>query len=413
VTESQIQLDVRVEEPGRAEWADEWWRFLTEPPGLVADPVGRLRVLDLFSGIGGLAIGFGKAAAERGYVTDSIGAVDLDERALSVYAANLGTRHPRRASVRSLVDFQVRGEGTSARFLYEPELVGDAEDEFAGGIDVILAGPPCQGHSTLNNKTRGNDPRNSLYLTVPALAVAIGARIVIVENVPGVVRSKGNVVESAIALLHDAGYAITSTKLAADRLGWPQTRQRFFLVATRPGPPVTLAEVARDLGREALPVSWAIGDLLDVQCEVADPMNSTAELSPENAARIEWLFANDEYDTPNHLRPDCHKEGTTYTAVYGRMRWDRPAPTLTTGYLTPGRGRFVHPKLPRTITPREAARIQGFPDWFDFSPVPDGVPHRRELGAWIGNAVPPILGYAAGTSALGDGRPDGPAANLT
>lgn len=400
---SQSELGFLPEEPGRAAWADEWWRFLTEPRRLIADPVGRLGVLDLFSGIGGLAIGFSKAANERGFVTDSVGAVDLDERALSVYAANLGTRHSRTASVASLIDFQVRGEGSSARFLYEPEMTDAAPPDLAANIDVILAGPPCQGHSTLNNRTRGNDPRNRLYLTVPAIAVATGARIVIIENVPGVVRSKGNVVESAMTLLHDAGYAITSAKLAADRLGWPQTRQRFVLVATRKQSPTTLAEVARTLRREPLPVSWAIGDLLDID-HAADPMNSTAELSPENAARVEWLFANDAYDTPNHLRPDCHKEGTTYGAVYGRMWWDRPAPTLTTGYLTPGRGRFVHPKRLRTITPREAARIQGFPDWFDFTAVPDGVPHRRELGAWIGNAVPPILAYAAGLSALGDVR---------
>jgi DNA (cytosine-5)-methyltransferase 1 len=82
------------------------------------------------------------------------------------------------------------------------------------------------------------------------------------------------------------------------------------------------------------------------------------------------------------------------------MWWDRPAPTLTTGYLTPGRGRFIHPKDPRTLTPHEAARIQGFPDWFDFCAVPDREPSRKELGTWIGNAVPTILGYAAGLSAL-------------
>ena len=109
-------------------------------------------------------------------------------------------------------------------------------------------------------------------------------------------------------------------------------RERYFLVATRDRSPVELAEVALDLRHDTMPVSWAIDDLLDVEAADDDPMNSTAELSAENDARIEWLFANDEYDTPNHLRPDCHKDGTTYHAVYGRMWWDRPAPTLTTGF---------------------------------------------------------------------------------
>jgi DNA (cytosine-5)-methyltransferase 1 len=397
---AQLALDSTPADSRAEAWADEWYRFLRAPRAAVHDPVARLGVLDLFSGVGGLAVGFAKAAAERRIIAESIGAADLDERALAVYTSNLGTAHPIDASVMSLVDFKVRGEGTSARFFYEPELIRRGE-VFADGIDVVLAGPPCQGHSTLNNRTRNDDPRNGLYLTVPAVAVATGASTVIIENVPGVVRSRGNVVETAITLLQDAGFSVTSAKLAADRLGWPQTRERFFLVATRGRSPVELAEVALDLRHDTLPVSWAIGDLLDVQAGENDPMNSTAELSDENAARIEWLFANDEYDTPNHLRPDCHKEGTTYNAVYGRMWWDRPAPTLTTGFLTPGRGRFVHPLRPRTLTPHEAARVQGFPDWFDFCALPGG-PAKRELGKWIGNAVPTVLGYAAAVSALGN-----------
>lgn len=401
MADAQLEIALSVQEVGRDEWADEWQAFLTRSCRPVAGGEARLRTLDLFSGVGGLAIGFGKAASERGLATDSLGAVDLDPRALEVYAKNLGTRHPCQGSVASLVDFQIRGEGASARFLYEPEMIGVAADDYVGKTDVVLAGPPCQGHSTLNNKTRGNDPRNRLYLTVPAVAIATGADTVIIENVPGVVRSRGNVVETAIALLEDAGYHVTTAKLAADKLGWPQTRQRFFVVATRGHIPLQLAEVANVMRRAPLPASWAIGDLLDVELQSDDLLNITAELSPENAARIEWLFANDAYDTPNHLRPDCHKEGTTYGAVYGRMWWDKPAPTLTTGFLTPGRGRFIHPKRPRTITPREAARIQGFPDWFDFSPSFEVETTKRELGIWIGNAVTTILGYAAGTSALG------------
>jgi DNA (cytosine-5)-methyltransferase 1 len=395
----QIEMDVSFE-AGSDSWADDWRSFLTGDRRPLRDPVGQLAILDLFSGVGGLAIGVAKAALEHGLVTNSVGAVDIDERALSVYTANLRTRQPRAGSVASLVDFQVRGEGTSARFLYQPEMINGAEDDYVGQVDTILAGPPCQGHSSLNNRTRGNDPRNRLYLTVPAIAVATGATTVIVENVPGVVRSRGSVVESAMTLLRDAGYAVTSATLAADRMGWPQTRQRYFVVATRDRSPVPLTEVATTMRRDSLPVSWAIGDLLEVDQHSSDPMNSTAALSQENAARIAWLFNNDEYDTPNHLRPDCHKDGTTYNAVYGRMRWGRPAPTLTTGYLTPGRGRFIHPKHPRTLTPHEAARIQGFPDWFDFCAVPDREPGKKELGTWIGNAVTTVLGYAAGVSAI-------------
>jgi DNA (cytosine-5)-methyltransferase 1 len=99
-----------------------------------------------------------------------------------------------------------------------------------------------------------------------------------------------------------------------------------------------------------------------------------------------------------HAEPfalDCHKDGTTYEAVFGRMWWDKPAPTLT-----PWRGRFIHPKRPRTLTQREAARVQGFPDWFDFFHWGQHcylAPRSDELDS---NALPPILGYAAGFSAL-------------
>jgi DNA (cytosine-5)-methyltransferase 1 len=385
-------------------WVDEapdpdmstWKKYLVEPRPS-RDQVGKsVRVLDLFSGVGGLALGFSLAAKEQGSSVDSVGAVDIDEGALRVYGQNLETTDPLAAPVPSLVDFQVRGWGDTARFLYEPELTRHAPSSFSS-IDVVLAGPPCQGHSSLNNKTRRHDDRNRLYLTVPALAVAVHADVVVIENVPGVLHARENVVDTATTLLENAGYSLTSGVLVADALGWPQTRRRFFLVGRRSGEPTPLRNLATRHRRDPKPVSWAIGDLLD---RTGDLMDEVAELSLENAERVEWLFANDQYDMPLHMRPDCHKEGTSYGAVYGRMKWDAPAPTLTTGFLTPGRGRFIHPKRPRTLTPREAARLQGFPDWFDF--VGSEPPLRRDLAKWIGNAVPPVLGHLVGLAALPD-----------
>ena len=83
------------------------------------------------------------------------------------------------------------------------------------------------------------------------------------------------------------------------------------------------------------------------------------------------------------------------------MHRDQPAPTITGGFLTPGRGRFIHPTQRRVLTPREAARVQGFPDWFNFSTKSAEPPSRTELGRWIGNAVPSVLGFVATLSALG------------
>ncbi len=99
-------------------------------------------------------------------------------------------------------------------------------------------------------------------------------------------------------------------------------------------------------------------------------------------------------------RDKDHKDGTSYTSVYGRMRSNEPAPTITTGFTTPGRGRFVHPTERRTLTPREAAVIQGFPPDYRFITEAGSPPSRSQLAKWIGDAVPMPLGYAAVLSAL-------------
>lgn len=375
---------------------DSWLEYLTSPRRVVSADTPTIRTLDLFSGVGGLALGFSHAAEMLGYRISSIGAVDIDEGALSVYKRNLGTNVVVPRSAKALVDYQVRGREESARFLYRPELTELAHESFAD-VEVVLAGPPCQGHSSLNNRTRGEDERNLLYLTVPALAIASGAQTVIIENVPNVVSAREGVVQSAAKLLRAADFSVTYGVLAANTLGWPQTRRRFFLVATRGKLPFNLEDIAQQHRREPNPVSWLISDLQDT---ARDFMDEVAELSPENEERVAWLFKNKEHDMPLHLRPDCHKDGTSYGAVYGRMHWGAPAPTITTGFLTPGRGRFVHPTRARTLTPREAARIQGFPDWFSFTDAAGAPPARRDLAKWIGNAVPTILGHFAGVSAL-------------
>ena len=97
------------------------------------------------------------------------------------------------------------------------------------------------------------------------------------------------------------------------------------------------------------------------------------------------------------MRPDCHrKKSHTYQSVYGRMSWLEAAPTITSGYETMGRGRFVHPKRRRTITAHEAARLQFIPDFVDFSSVVE----RSSLDRLIGNAVPPKLSYVLGLELL-------------
>jgi DNA (cytosine-5)-methyltransferase 1 len=143
----------------------------------------------------------------------------------------------------------------------------------------------------------------------------------------------------------------------------------------------------------------AIADLED-GAHAEALFDSPAILSPENRMRVDHLFDKDLYELPNAVRPECHREGHTYPSVYGRMYPDKPAQTLTCGFMSPGRGRFVHPTQRRGITPHEGARVQGFPDSFAFEQVTNMPLHRKDLGKMIGDAIPPPLSFAAALAAI-------------
>ncbi len=360
-----------------------------------------VRVVDLFAGAGGFLVGVGQLLAEAGLKMTCELAVDIDLDALRVHARNHGTKRTHSGSATSLVDYRVRGAGSDAEFVYSPELLEDQMHQACSSVDLVVAGPPCQGHSNLNNHSRRSDPRNRLYLAVPAFAVASGAGAVVVENVPSVIHDDSQVVQTARKLLESSGYRVTDGVLSADAMGWPQTRKRHFLVARREvtGDPTSLETIGDVLGQpRARTVGWAIGGGQGLAHDSA--LHEATEMTETNRQRIQWLFENDEHDLALDERPECHQEGTSYGAVYGRMHVDRPAPTITTGFTTPGRGRFVHPSKPRTLTPAEAARLQGFPDTYRWRPEPEADVSRSQLAKWIGDAVAMPLGYAAALSAL-------------
>lgn len=384
-----------------------WWQsFLRgSPVGGQREPESAtpIRSVDAFSGCGGFTLGVSQAALALGRRLESVAAIDVDAAALEIHEANFGTRHLLHGNAASMVDFHVTGSGDDARFAYEPEILDPLLARAVGKVDVLVAGPPCQGHSNLNNRTRREDPRNVLFLTAVAIAVALHAQSVAIENVPSVINDKSDVVTAAKALLRGAGYTyIDAGVLAADELGGAQRRRRFFLLAGRASAEadkaadLRLADVAEALRREPESLAWAIGDLVEVAQESRNigVFDSVPVFSEENVARIDYLFDKGLYDLPNEIRPDCHKNGHTYPSVYGRLRWDEPAQTITTGFLTPGRGRYIHPLQRRVLTPREAARLQAFPDSFRFI-VNGSEPPRNSLCKWIGDAVPPLLGYAA------------------
>ncbi len=369
---------------------ESWMEFLTGPRRRSRG--NEFRIADVFCSVGGLTLGASEALISQGLKPVVSFASDLAPDALAVYEKNFKPLVSIEGSMDDLVQMTVKGTGANATIKGDKGGIEvDRRLRRAPRPDLLLAGPPCQGHSMLNNHTRYDDPRNQLYLKVPALAIKLGIPNVIIENVPGVLRDTNSVAVTAEGLLNNYGYRTTSGVIGAHKIGWPQTRQRFFLIASKWGRPESIPQILSRNYATARPVLWALGGLPAKRDDEVG-MQMQPNLSDENKRRIQVLEDSGELNMPLEERPPSHSSGTTYMANYGRMDPDKPAPTLTTGYATPGRGRFIHPTKPRTLLPREAARIQGFPDWFSFQ-AGDEQPPRAALNTWLGNAVPSILGF--------------------
>lgn len=357
-----------------------------QPPAPSTGP--DLRTADLFSGCGAMSLGVAEACRAVGKRFVAVGAFDIDQRVLNVYACNFGLEAQQATDLARVLSPDLESPPL-------PEEI--ALQERLGRVDFAVAGPPCQGHSNLNNRTRRNDPKNELYFLVARFAQLFRPRWLLIENVISVLHDKGDVVHRTQVALEALGYETADGIIDLWNIGVAQTRRRHVLVAqwrdrSATGPrvlPYVDELIAPHLTRPR-PLRWAIEDLLDAPA--ADIVDKPRKPDEITQARIEYLFDNGLYDLPKSQRPPSHKgrHGDSYKAVYGRMRWDEPAPTMTSGFATMGQGRFVHPKRRRTITPHEAARIQYIPDFFDFSPVGE---HRGALAEAIGNAVPPKMSY--------------------
>ncbi len=368
-------------------------------------PARRISIVDLFSGSGGMALGAGWAVDALGMKSKNELVLDIDAEAVDVNQFNNLARKEYVGSVRDLFS------PLSLRSTDEPSRLDPASSILPEGawlagiapIDLLIGGPPCQGHSSLNNHTRGQDDRNQLYFWMAAAAHALRAKVVIIENVATVMADAGDVVGATHNKLLQLGYEILFADiLSADRVGVAQTRRRHFTVAVQKGILGPFAKFAgtwlKNLRLPPVSLMDAIMDLEDI--EIVDAYDAPSELSDENKRRIDYLFAKGLYELPEHQRPDSHKDGHTYPAVYGRLRADRPAGTLSTGFLSPGRGRYIHPTRRRTLTLHEGARVQGFPDDFKFIGASGMVPSRTSIARMIGDAVPPPLAFHVVLTAL-------------
>jgi DNA (cytosine-5)-methyltransferase 1 len=357
-------------------------RFLRSKrrPAYEAGDAPAVRIADLFAGGGGLSLGVAEAAKRAGLATEIALAVEEDDLAANIFETNFPGARLVREDVAAIFDGRLGARPTTA----ERSIAQDV-----GSVDILLAGPPCQGHSDLNNHTRRDDPRNALYLRVARAAQVLHPTFVVIENVPTVEHDKDGVVVEATSALSASGYRVSSAVLDLSRYGVPQLRRRHVLLASRleaVDPDDVLSGVPPCAVHQPRTVSWAIRDLVHVRS--MEGPDSPSRPTRENLRRMRWLIDNAAYDLPNRLRPRCHHGTHSYVSMYGRLRWDAPAQTITTGFGSMGQGRFVHPSLPRTITPHEAARLQTLPDFFE---LPAGST-RKGWAAVIANAVPPFFG---------------------
>ena len=351
---------------------------------------GATRIVDLFAGCGGISLGLAQASHAAGRALQIALAVDSEPLATDVYEQNFSfADRIETAPVEAFFDGEL-GEA--------PTFVEQRTEASVGGTDVLVGGPPCQGHSNLNNHTRRVDEKNALYLRMVRAAEILSPRLLLIENVPAVLRDRHNgvgVVEKAVEHLMRMGFLAEHRVVPVARLGVAQTPKSHVRVATPPGEPSpALLFEAIEASETTHDLRWAIGDLGGTASDSI--LDREPQATAKNVERMQFLLDNDAYDLPNALRPTCQQGAHSYKSMYGRLRWTEAAQTITSGFGSIGQGRYMHPDRTRALTAHEAARIQGFPDYFDFSACPT----RSALATLIGNAVPPQLGAAILTAFL-------------
>ncbi|MEY8840999.1 DNA cytosine methyltransferase, partial [Cribrihabitans sp. XS_ASV171] len=248
---------------------------------------------------------------------------------------------------------------------------------------------PCQPFSSYKQRYE-EDPQWALVPRFGEIAAECRPDYVSMENVPRLLEYKdGAIFETFKSLLEAEGYGVWYSVVNAADYGVPQSRRRLVLVAAKNGglaPPETWTS-------SAVTVKEAIGHLPPLaagEISDTDPLHRSSSLSEKNVQRIRASRPGGSWkDWPDELVAACHKKSTgrTYPSVYGRMSWDTPSPTITTQSYGFGNGRFGHPEQDRAISLREAAILQSFPEDYKFLP-PDRKISMKEVGRWIGNAVP-------------------------
>jgi DNA (cytosine-5)-methyltransferase 1 len=333
--------------------------------------------IDSFCGAGGLALGLDRAGF------DVLVSFDADPYAVETFRANIFDQC-----------LNVKAEDLTGKRLFE-------EAGFNGNLDLFAGGPPCQGFSKQKRGAHLGDERNKLVLEFARLVRETAPRFFLMENVDQLGQKRGR---EFVEQIHKelSGYELYPQFYNSADYGLAQTRVRFVILGKS-----KKVKSAFRVPRPTVTTWVTVGEALDGLPEPPDdygehpqfPNHYRARVTPINIERFSHVPQGGGWsDIPDRLRLQCHRDVDRHSGgwpdVYGRLKIDGQAPTITGGFDSFTRGRYGHPLQNRPLTPREAARLQGFPDDFRFCGT------RGDVRSQIGNAVPPPLAAAIGDSIL-------------
>ena len=334
----------------------------------------RFKLIDLFSGAGGMTLGFTEAF---GHHFTPIWANDNNQYCVDTYNTNFGNHCI---------------YGDIVKILSESK-------EDIPKADVVIGGPPCQGFSLLN-RNRKNDNRRELWLPFLEIVEISDSSFFVIENVPHILGTNEH--KKIIVEAEKMGFNVVSGKLSAADYGVPQTRTRAIILGSKTNNPSDFfpprktnynpgdnGHTQNSIGfsgnadflpspQKWLTVRDAISDLPPPSGtqirDISPPLNLHFGRNPTEKSMKRYRAIPKEgmnrFDLQKHapeLTPQCwinKKSGGT--DLFGRLWWDKPAVTMRTEFYKPEKGRYLHPKQHRPITHREAARFQSFPDSFIF-----------------------------------------------
>ena len=327
-------------------------------------------VIDLFCGAGALTHGF----ILEGFTV--VAGLDADKSCKYAYETN--------NSGATFIEKMIEDVDAAELNQWYPE----------GDVKILVGCAPCQPFSAYNKGKRNKDDKWKLLDNFSDLISQIEPDIVSMENVPNLTTFRNGKIYRDFVNRLEKDYIVTEClRVSCLDYGIPQQRERLVLFASKPKyGKIELLDPTHTPDKYEK-VRNVISDLEPLRAGKTnpnDPYHKAAGLSELNLHRIKASKEGGTWrDWPDELVAPCHKKesGNSYSSIYGRMTWDAPSPTITTQCCGFGNGRFGHPQQNRAISLREAARLQTFPDNYEFI-HPDESHSITTISRFIGNAVP-------------------------